>query len=142
MYDYDRRASEDEDEPHDPSNGVLHKWQLDSLQDKHAWKGYQFSVTTWTWAAEVYEDQDEPDDWGDSSKQGPTMTLDEVLEAIDKAPFKWSKWSGSEGGSFESTVKKTKKIVTQGLAEIERLDGKLLSYEERQHITRTLKLKR
>ena len=137
-------VQDDEDEPHDPSNGVLDKWQYDSLTDKKAWKGYLYSASQWTWDAAHYEDQDEPDSWGDSTKHGPLMTLDEVLTALDKLPVKWSEWIAIEehGGQFQSTVKKTKKAVTQMIASIERADGKRLSYDERQHIGRQLKLKR
>jgi len=137
-------ASQQDDinEPHSSSNGVLDKWQLDSLQDKHAWMGYQFNVSQWIWDAAVYGDQDEPDDWGDNgtgriSWSGPVMTLDEALEAISKAPFKWSTISD---GTLESRVKKTKKIVVQGIARIERLDGNSLSYDEREHIKYILKI--
>jgi len=132
--------ADDEDGPHDPTNGVLHKWQYDSLENKSAWKGYAYSLAVWTWDAATYEDQDEPNDWGDNKKHGPLMTLDEVLEAVGKAPFKWGEWTDSSKESFQSKVKKTKKTVTQAIVNIERVDGKRLSYEEREHIEDKMKL--
>lgn len=69
--------------------------------------------------------------------------MDEVLEAVKKTPFSWSgEWIDAADGSFQSKVKKTKKLVTQGIAAVERVDGKPLTYEERRHIEYTLKLKR
>lgn len=133
-------AQADDEEPHDPSNGVLFKWQYDSLTDKSAWKGYRYRLYTWTWEAANYADQDEPDDWGDNKLHGPEMTLDEVVDAIGKSPFKWEEWIDKSAGSFQSKVKKTKKTVTQGIAEIARVDGKPLTYEEREHIEDKLKL--
>jgi hypothetical protein len=135
----------DADEPHDPSRGVLHKWQLDSLQDKQAWRGYQFSVAQWTWNdAASYTEQDEPDDWGDGGTgriqwQGPIMTLDEVLEKMARLPFKWSTFN--EWG-LESKAKKLKKTIVQGHARIERLDEKPLSYMELEHISDTFRIKK
>lgn len=135
-----RFASDEDDEPHDPSDGVIYKWQLDSLADKSAWKGYTYKLSVWTWDAANYEDQDEPDDWGDQKKHGPELLLEDVLKKLDAAPFKWAEWV--DGEMFQSAVKKTKKTVTQAIAMIERLDGKPLSYEERKHIERELKIKR
>jgi hypothetical protein len=137
---------DERDEPHDPSNGVLDKGQLDSLQDKHAWRGYQFSVAQQIWNdAASFEEGNEPDDWGDGDTgrvqwKGPLLTLDEVLEEIAKTPFKWSAWI-TKGYSFDSKPKKLKKTVVQGQGHIERIDGKSLSDEEREHITYTLRLK-
>lgn len=134
-------ATEDDDGPHDPKDGVLQQWQYDALEDKSAWKGYRYSLATWEWAAENYEDQDEPDSFGDSTRHGPLKTLDEVLAVLKKSPFKWGKWIAKSDGSFQSGVKKTKKSVTQGIVDIERVDGKPLSYEEQEHIEDALRLK-
>lgn len=128
-----------EEEPHNPSEGVLDNWQLEALADKSAWKGYRYSAAQWTWKAENYEDADEPDDWGDQTKKGPVMTLDEVLEEVSKTSQRWDSWIDQD--AFQSKVKKTKKDVTQIIINVERVDGKPLSREERKHIERKLRLK-
>ena len=136
------RAQDDEEEEEftDPSNGVITEWDYENLQDKSTWKGYRYKLLVWTWAAEYYESQDEPDDWGDNRYHGPVLVLEALIEKLKKASSKWDEWFSED--SFQSVPKKTKKTVTQVIVQLERMDHKPLSWEERQYITKQLRLKK
>lgn len=79
-------AAQDEDGPHDPSNGVLHDWQYEALADKGAWKGYRYSVAVWSWDT-TNEDQDEPDDWGDNTMRGASADDGRGTRSRQKDPL-------------------------------------------------------
>jgi hypothetical protein len=132
-----------EEEHHDPNDGVIDQGDYDFLSDKKSWLGYKYYIAIWRWDAANYENQDEPDDWGDNTYIGPILTLDAVLAALSQTPFKkWQDWITIEDGSFESIPKKSGKFVIQGVANIERVDGKPLSYAEQKYIQTKLKFKR
>lgn len=123
------------------ANGVIYGEDFDRLADPNAWQGYTYKFSVWEWAADRYADTDEPDSWGDQTKLGPLFTLHRVMSKLVKTPYKWEGWLDTNAGTFQSTVVKTKKFVRQAIVTVERVDGKLLSLEERDYIETRLTLR-
>lgn len=109
---------------------------------------YTIACPIWSWPSlEIYEEIDEPYDWGDETTYGPA-TLAQIASYIKTKPF--SSWSWSSLGddedyptaNFDSKIKQNKKTkeVTKAVAFLSRIDGKPFSRIERDVISLALRI--